>query len=60
MAGKDTSHPNFNIPAKKIKKKSTWCNGFILLDARSDMDNVERERRNRVKDYLHRLIKAKY
>ena len=35
---KDTSHPAFNIPPKKVRKKSTWCNNLILPERTSEID----------------------
>jgi hypothetical protein len=34
---KDTSHPAFNIPPKKVRK-STWCNNFLLPEKTSEID----------------------
>lgn len=56
---KDTTHPNFNIPPKKKRPRSTWCNGFILPKACDDMDRVEKDRMEVVRNYNHKLIKAK-
>jgi hypothetical protein len=56
---KDTTHPNFNIPPKKKRKRATWCDGFVLDKPCSDMDIVERERMVAVRNYKHKLIKAR-
>jgi hypothetical protein len=55
----DYTHRNFIIPAKKRKKKATWCNGFILLPPSSEMDKVEGDRVERVIRFRHKLLKNK-
>lgn len=55
---KDTSHPNFNIPAKK-KRKSKWCNGFILLPPTSDIERIEWESMDRIRNAIHKNIKGR-
>jgi hypothetical protein len=56
---KDTTHPNFNIPAKKKRPKSTWCDGFTPAKPCDDMDRVERDRMEVVRNYNYKLIKTR-
>jgi len=55
----DRTHRNFIIPAKKKRKKATWCDGFRVAEASTDIDRVEYERMSRVLRYRNKIIKSK-
>lgn len=55
----DRTHRNFIIPPKKKPKKATWCNGFRVAEASTDMDRVEYDRMNTVLKYRSKILKGK-
>lgn len=59
----DLKFPPINLwSAPKVaakKKKSTWMKGFILPPRLNDMDHVERERHQRMKQVKDAILKQR-
>ena len=47
----------YYIPPKKKVIKSKWCDGFVVGVALTDIDKVEIERIDRLRNFKHRTLK---
>ena len=56
----DTSHPRFNIPAKKKPKKSNWCKGFVIPPPKDEIDQLRWETMDRIRNHSNKCIKARF
>lgn len=49
-----------DIPPKKKPKKSNWCKGFIIPPPKKDIDHLHWETMDRVRNFTHKCIKARF
>ena len=49
----------YSIPAKKVRKKSTWMTGFVFTPPVDEDDKVTIDRCLRIQDKTHKRIKRR-
>lgn len=55
-----TDRSRLDIPPKKKPKKSNWCKGFIIPPPKKDIDHLHWETMDRVRNFTHKCIKARF